>query len=292
MVFPLAAAITGGASLLGGLFSGAGAKSGGKSAARATLKANAENIKYQKQFAKRAIRWKVRDAKRAGLSPLAALGAQTVAFSPSSVGATQAGQGISAAAEAMGQGISRAGAAFGDIETRNNQYVTQLQKLQVDNMNLQNQKLASEIAVTTQAGQPPATPTNRWLVDGQGQTSLPKSPLIQDSPLKRVVSDPGRPHSEPGAVTDSGYLRTPTGYAPVMSTDAKERLEEDWIGGLTWNVRNRLLQNLQLYLNPPPAIKNGWYNPLRQEYQPGNDRADKSGDWFKKNSRGEWDFNW
>lgn len=94
MVFPLAAAITGGASILGGLFSGAGAKSGGKMSAKATLQANQQNLKYQKQFAKHAVRWKVRDAKRAGISPLAGLGAQTVSFSPSFVGATQAGQGV------------------------------------------------------------------------------------------------------------------------------------------------------------------------------------------------------
>ena len=38
-----------------------------------------------KQFAKRGIQWRVHDAKKAGLHPLAALGAQTTSFSPSFV---------------------------------------------------------------------------------------------------------------------------------------------------------------------------------------------------------------
>jgi hypothetical protein len=50
-------------------------------------KINAENIEMQKDFAQHGISWRVKDAKEAGLHPLAALGAQTTSFSPSSVGA-------------------------------------------------------------------------------------------------------------------------------------------------------------------------------------------------------------
>jgi len=39
-------------------------------------------IKAQKQFAKKGIQWRVNDAKKAGLHPLYALGAQVPAFSP------------------------------------------------------------------------------------------------------------------------------------------------------------------------------------------------------------------
>lgn len=243
---------------------------GGKKAAKATLKANAQNIAYQKQFARSGIRWRVRDAKLAGIHPLAALGAQTVAFSPSSVGATQAGEALGAAGVTMGQGISRAATALGDIDDRNAEYIGKLQSLQLENMKLQNAAIASQVANLNQPGNPPASPTNRWLVDGQGQTTLSKTPLVQDTPLKRVASDPERPYSEPAAVTDIGFTRTSSGFAPVMSTDAKERLEEDTIGGLTWNLRNRVLQNLQVDLNPPykaPAGKYWYYSPLRQQYE-------------------------
>lgn len=44
---------------------------------------NAENIAYQKEFAKHGIQWRVEDAKNAGIHPLAAIGAQTTSFTPS-----------------------------------------------------------------------------------------------------------------------------------------------------------------------------------------------------------------
>ncbi|AFS65319.1 putative DNA pilot protein [Dragonfly-associated microphage 1] len=40
------------------------------------------NIEYQREFAQHGIRWRVEDAKAAGLHPLYALGAQTPSFSP------------------------------------------------------------------------------------------------------------------------------------------------------------------------------------------------------------------
>lgn len=58
------------------------------------------NIKFQKKFAKKGIQWRVADAKKAGLHPLYALGAQVPAFSP-----VQDATGSALAA--MGQDISR-----------------------------------------------------------------------------------------------------------------------------------------------------------------------------------------
>lgn len=293
-------------SIVGGLFGMRGAQAGARSAvrgskinARAALRASNKNLKYQMRFAKHGIRWRAKDAKAAGIHPLAALGAQTTAFSPSFVsgnpgdGMIEAGRIQAAGADSMGQSIGRAAAAFGDIDDRNTAYLAKMQELQLQNAQLNNAVLASQVANLNQPGNPPASPTNRWLVDGQGQTTLSRTPLIQDQPLKRVVAHPEAASQEPGSVTDTGFLRTASGgMAPVMSTDAKERLEEDWIGALTWNLRNRLLQNIQVGLNPPPGMKGAWYNPVDQAYHPGNDRADDSGDWFKKNSKGEWDFNW
>ena len=50
--------------------------------------ANAQGLNYahQKEFAQNGIRWKVEDAKAAGIHPLFALGAQGATFSPISVG--------------------------------------------------------------------------------------------------------------------------------------------------------------------------------------------------------------
>ncbi len=91
-----AAAIGAGASILGGLI---GSKSDSDIAA--------SNVKYQKQFAQEGIRWKVDDAKAAGIHPLYALGAQTHSFAPNQITGSPLGRGIADA----GQQISRAATA-------------------------------------------------------------------------------------------------------------------------------------------------------------------------------------
>lgn len=294
MVAPaiIAAGLTAGGSLLGGLFGASGAKQGGKMAARATLKAARMNANWQRKFAQKGISWRVRDAKRAGIHPLAALGAQTASFAPSFVGATQAGQGVADAAAQMGQGISRAGAAFGDAAMRveSDAYLARLQEAQLDNMHLQNAALASQIAMMNQPGNPPAmqSAADRYLIDGQGQAV--KGGLVADQPLKRIASDPGRVSQEAGAVTDTGFLRTRTGWAPTRSADAAERLEDDFLGSVQHFIRNRIYQPLK-DLNegapfPAPKGKYWGFNHITGEYilkdgQPG---------FFKKTDQG-WDFN-
>lgn len=289
----LGALVGGVGSLLGGMFQGQGAQKGGKMSAKATLKANAMNLKYQKQFAKQGIRWRVRDAKKAGLHPLAALGAQTASFSPSFVGATQAGEGVAQSAAAMGQGISRAAQALGDVDDRSAAYLSKLQALQLDNMGLQNAALASQIAQMQQPGQPPAAPpavSNRYLIDGQGQTTKGASTLVEDQSLKRVVSNPERLSQEPAAVTDTGFLKTSTGWAPVKSTDATARLEDDMLGNVQHFVRNRIVQPLwdlksgAPFKAPPGKI---WaFDHLRGEYFLRDAGTTKRGPFRQTNSSG------
>ncbi len=85
--------ISAGANLLGGMMSA----SASKSAAR-------KQVELQREFAQNGIRWKVADAKAAGLHPLAALGAQTTSYQPVQVGDTSLGSSLSE----MGQNIGRA----------------------------------------------------------------------------------------------------------------------------------------------------------------------------------------
>lgn len=65
------------------------------------------NIQMQKEFAQQGIRWKVEDAKMAGLHPLAALGAQTTSFTPVSVGYSPK-TGMAEAFGNIGQNLARA----------------------------------------------------------------------------------------------------------------------------------------------------------------------------------------
>lgn len=258
-------------SLGGSLFGANAAEAGGRMSARATLKANRKNIKYQKLFAQKGIQWRAADARKAGIHPLAALGAQTTSFSPSVLGATQAGEGVAQAGNIMGQGLSRAAAAFGDIDDRNAAYTQKLQALQLENAQLNNTKLASEIAMINQPGSPPASPGGRYVIPGQNVGVRPNStPDIVDNPLKRVVLDRDADYRNPGFVADQHFSRSKDGYPVTMSTDFQERAEDDMGAMLSWNIRNRLLQNFQLNMSPPheaPEGKHWKYNPITQEYQ-------------------------
>lgn len=220
-----------------------------------------DNIKLQKQFAQSGIQWKVEDAKKAGIHPLYALGAQTHSFAPVNAGDMGLGQ--------AGQDIARGIAA---TETKAGNTVRD--KLLLENQGLQNDLLRSQIAAsrlaTIRQGQTIPMPSgpNRMLVDGQSGSGL-----VDESAMRRQASAPGALHQEAGAVSDIGYTRTSSGgYMPVMSKDAKDRLDDDTIGMLSWNLRNRIIPTFGGKGTPPDApLEKGYhwrYNPLKQQYEP------------------------
>lgn len=128
----------------------------------------------QKQFAKNAIQWKVKDAEKAGIHPLYALGANTVSYAP---------QGLGSSLSEAGQDIGRAvGAAFDPGEKVSAGYNAAAQKLQLQNMQLQNDKLASEIRLINQPATPPASPGGAIpLIPGQGDARKPIVPVDPDA---------------------------------------------------------------------------------------------------------------
>lgn len=225
-----------------------------------------KNIKLQKQFAQNGIQWKVADAKKAGIHPLYALGAQTHSFAPVQAG----GSGFSE----MGQSVGRAIDAYRDRGERLDGFTKASQSLQLENGKLQNdllrQQLASNQATLNQAGNPPPVPSagNRYLMPGQGSTA---GALVDRQPLQVSQVDPAAKHSEPGAYAGVGWERTQTGLAPTMSKDAKDRQEEDVGAWLGWTVRNRLMPMVNTEgTTPPVKPKAGHYwkwNPWLQEYQ-------------------------
>jgi len=250
----LGSIISAGASLLGGIM---GSNSQEKMAK--------QNIQLQKDFAQQGIRWKVADAKAAGLHPLAALGAQTHSFSPISVGGDPLSQGLASA----GQDIGRAIDAKRTGGERLDAYTKTVQDLNLTRMGLENELLASQIAKTRGAGHPPPLPSpgDRLLVEGQGDSGL-----VKVQPLEQTSVAPGQPSVEAGAVPELGFARTPSGWAPVMSKDFQDRTEEDMLGTLAWNIRNRLAPSMSkgFYNAPQVARKEGeyWiYNPFLQQYQ-------------------------
>jgi len=184
---------------------------------------NQQNIALQKEFAQQGIRWKVEDAKAAGIHPLYALGANTVGFSPVSIGDSPA----RSMAE-MGQDVSRAIQA-----TRTNSERTQVaaDALRLQNMDLQNQLLQAQIAKINQPATPPARP------DGTAPSGV-----IKVEPSKVETSLPGQPYKAAASNPSIEVIQTQNGPMVVPSRSASEMMESG--GPLTvaeWHMRNKIV---------------------------------------------------
>lgn len=209
--------------MLGEIVSGIGSLVGGLFGKKSADKANRQNIQLQKDFAQKGIQWKVADAKKAGVHPLAALGANTVSYSPSTVGSTALGEGISQ----FGQDIGRAVNAGSTSDQRASHVQSQilqeqLKGLQLDNAGkmLQNAGTASVLRRSAMVGppMPSASGVTNTGMAGQssnyivGGVSVPRNPLFSDA---QVIED------RHGDVAAAGYglLTIPAdAYASAMTS--------------------------------------------------------------------------
>jgi len=149
---------------------------------------------------------------------------------------------------------------------------------------LENEVLRMQIRRNAQQVGPPMPIGGRYLIDGQGSTSvvspgsrsLPSVPgvLVQDNPLRRTAAAPEGGYSEAGAITDVGHSRTASGgYAVMPSRDAQERMEDNIIAQIYWALRNQVLPEFAGgAFSPPPGapLPEGmvWqYHPLSGEYR-------------------------
>lgn len=248
----LGALIEAGSSLLGGLLN----RSSAQDANKQQMAIAQQNIALQKEFAQNGIQWKAADAAKAGIHPLYALGANTVSFSPVSVGST-ADSSMGNAVASAGQDIGRAMAASSSEKTR---AAATLTALQLERGALENELLRSQIARMKGQigpGMPIPGQTNA-VIPGQGNSQLTSAnsmPGVEVQPAKITVEAPSRPSQEAGVIPDVGYARTDTGYAPVPSKDVKERVEDQFIPEVAWATRNLLVPNLGPgYARPPTGI--------------------------------------
>lgn len=113
-----------------------------------------QNMALQKQFAQEGIRWKVDDAKAAGIHPLYALGATTHSFSPVSAGAV-ADTSLGNAMAAAGQDLSRSMNSTRTSEERNSAFSKTVEQLTLQKMGLENDLLSSQIAKLRSTTNPP-----------------------------------------------------------------------------------------------------------------------------------------
>lgn len=250
-------------SILGSI---AGAAVSGLLSNKGQKDAGAANAALQREFAQNGIRWKVEDAKAAGIHPLYAMGAPTVSASPSYMA------GSVPDLSGVGQDIGR---AIDAKRTGSERVTARLEALSVERAQLENDLLRSQIAKVNQPASPPPLPggNDGFVIDGQGNSR------VSTVPMERNASVPGLPALEAGSVNDLGFARTGSGgYAPVPSQDVKQRLEDTFLPETMWSFRNMLTPNFGFGSPPPdsalPKGFNVWnWSIARQQWEPGVRRS-------------------
>lgn len=267
MVAPavIGAGISAGASLLGGILGDRAANKRNEQ----SLALAREQMAMQREFAQMGVRWKVADAKAAGLHPLYALGGQTHAPSPVSV--MQEASPLPSALSDMGQDIGRAVAATSTAPERANHV---LEALQLERAQLENDLLRSQIARNNSAQIGPPFPSPVPSDFPSALTGGP-APRVTVQPLEPIASDPRNPAKEAGYINDYSYARTASGGLKIVpSSDMKDRMEDDFMQEMFWMARNNLVPNWNPLrhmpdprLYPPGAGRRWEWDHLAQEYR-------------------------
>lgn len=229
--------IMAGSSLLGGLMG----QSSQKKALSAQMALADRQMEMQKQFAQQGIRWRVEDAQKAGIHPLYALGAQPQSFSPVSIsadGSSPMGDALSS----MGQDIGRAMMAK---QTAGERFNAQVERLKLENMELNNDLLRSQIARNYGVSLPPPMPNviTEPLAPPEAVGSIMSQAAGTELvPVELNMSTPGQPAKQAGAVNDYAFTYTADGGLTLTpSKDVKELVEDDFVQQLLWSLRNQVV---------------------------------------------------
>ena len=269
---------------LGSIVSAVGSIAGGILGANSAQNVAGMNYEAQKEFAQNGIRWKVEDAKRAGIHPLYALGASTQGYSPS--GGYTGDYGISDAAAHFGQGYERAQQAKMMKEERDKQDVrdaiqdmaaledlNQKRRLNDAQIRLANSEIFRNFALSTNAlrktGLPPAMPGGLGgVIAGQGNSYATGQTTPEISSV--VTSEKGTPSVQAGSPPDVRFYRTLSGgRAPLPTEDAGDAMDAALGAGLQWSFRNNLVPWLANFfpINDPHRLPGEYYDLLAGEYR-------------------------
>lgn len=119
-----------------------------------------QNLQLQEDMFETSVQTRVRDANKAGIHPLYALGHQGPSFSPVVVGSDLA---------SAGQNLGRAMDSVRDDGEKSGAFDTTVKQLTLQKMGLENDLLASQLRIVNQPGQPP-TQSGMRSMPGQGST--------------------------------------------------------------------------------------------------------------------------
>lgn len=232
-------------SIAGGLLGNASA-----SAARSAQQKHINQmLAWQRTMATHGVQWKVEDAKKAGIHPLAALGANIQQAAP--IGASFPSQSydwMGKAGQNLGRAVSAATSRTEQAATQN--YRRELMKAQVTNAHLQNQYLASQIQ-SQRVSQPPGLPQAKTLIPGQGDSNVQTRQAAKGSTAPETIG-PGvklkpveqlrhgsQKQSEAGIHPSVSWTYTGTGYMPLKAKGIVDQTEDDWLANMAlWAKRN------------------------------------------------------
>lgn len=204
-----------------------------------------------------------KDAEKAGFNPSSVLRAGGAA----GYGYTHGGVSpIGAALSSFGSSVSNM--SFDPLDTARKELENRLIGSQITNMEASTAALGRAAVAISAPGGDPLRGMAGGSTGGAMSGSGGNTGFIQDDPQTRQGFI-GQSY-EPGPINETGYMKTPTGYLPVRSLDATERMEDDPVGAILWYGRN--------YVGPmlggtPPA-KPEWmpsdyrYDPSRVGYFP------------------------
>lgn len=204
-----------------------------------------EQLHFQQEAAKMGIRWRVADAKEAGLHPLFALTGQTFQPSPISVSPVQGeydrGQDVGGALERMGQGVSRAIAA---TQTKQERHLTELE-LAAASQDAASRQLDLEMKRTQLAMMQEQLRRNQGQLGPPMPSGSPTTAATGQATIKEneiTSSQPDAPSAAAGPIAPSNQWRiAPDGSA--YPTPEKNLQMDDMgsPGWLPWMYRNHVL---------------------------------------------------
>lgn len=233
----------------------------------------------QREFAKNGIRWRVQDAKAAGVHPLFALGGSTATYSPSSISLYPGSSSLGSVGEGLaqaGQDISRAIDSTRTAEERERarqeavQKANQFDALNLEKAGLENDLLRSQIAKlnATQVG----PPLPSAMSSGMDAPYAPQGFSVM--PVEIPSTQGGHPSQGAGAFPELSWMRTQSGWQPVPNREAMEDADLGNPSALTWYWRNQILPTFGIGGQPPPdswlpSNAKGWHwIPSMQEWRP------------------------
>lgn len=266
---------------IGGLFGGGG----GKGSAADLL---GRQMDRQEIWNKHQVQWRVEDAKKAGVHPLYALGAQiSTPQVPSVVGDT--GPSFGDRLSSAGQDIGRAAEALLGGKQR---MLARMDALALERGELENDLLRSQIARLNAPGHPPGLPDPDDWTNQLGPVNRPYPPsaavevhqlpaaqatgLVENKPSEQFRPEPGRLGAQASANPEVRWQRNELGGIDRMPGEAWQLDDVGSVGTMGFHFRNTLIPALpfgQRFLPPPPKRferpgQTGWLYKIGVGYVP------------------------